>query len=58
MTNFEKIKSMTEEEFANWLCKCIIPEDTDEDMFLHGYGDFAYEEDIAKMLKQNAIANK
>lgn len=52
MTNFEKIKSMTEEEFAYWLCRCIIPEDPDEDMFLYKYGDFAYEEDIVKMLKE------
>ena len=43
---------MTEEEFANWLCMCIIPEDTDEDMLLYKYGKFAYEEDIVKMLKE------
>lgn len=52
MTNFEKIKSMTEEEFANFLCRSVIPEDTDEDMFLYGFGTFAYEEDIVRMLKE------
>lgn len=52
MTNFEKIKQMTEAEFADWLCKCIIPEDTDEDMSLYGYGTFAYAEDIEQMLKE------
>ena len=50
MTNFEKIKSMTEEEFANFLCRSVIPEDTDEDMYLHGFGTFTYEEDIVQMI--------
>ena len=52
MTNFDKIKSMTEEEFARFLCNCTIPEDESEDMYLYGYGHFLYEEDIVKMLKE------
>lgn len=52
MTNFEKIKSMTEEEFADFLCRSVIPENTDEDMYLHGFGTFTYEEDIVQMLKE------
>ena len=52
MTNFEKIKKMTEEQFANFLCRCVIPEDCDEEMYLPGFGRFIYEEDVIEMLKR------
>lgn len=55
MTNFEKIKQMTEAEFAEWLVSCIIPEDPDEDITLYKFGEFAYAEDIEEMLKEEYL---
>ena len=53
MTNWEKIKSMTDEEFGQWLCNCIIPDDQDEEMFLMQFGRFLWMEDVIDMLQSD-----
>ena len=52
VTWWDKIKSMTEEEFSHWLCTSIIPEEQFEPMILVGMGRFYYEEDISDFLKK------
>ena len=52
MTNWEKIKSMTEREFAEWLCNCTIPDDPNEEMYIMYFGRFRFVEDVIDMLRK------
>lgn len=54
MTNFEKIKSMTVEELAWFLCRSVIPEDADEHMHLSGMGQALYQDDVVELLNAEA----
>ena len=52
MTYGDKIRSMNDEELANFLCKCVIPKDECESIFVYGVGHFEWEEDLADKLKE------
>ena len=52
MTYGDKIRSMNDEELANFLCKSVIPIDECESIYIYGIGHFGWEEDLADKLKE------
>lgn len=49
MTYGDKIRSMNDNELAEFLSQCVIPDD-EANMFIYGVGHFVWTDDLADKL--------
>ena len=50
MTYGDKIRSMNDNELAEFLSLCVIPDDVCKLMFIYGIGHFGFTDDLEKKL--------
>lgn len=52
MTYGDKIRSMNDNELAEFLSACVIPDEGNEAMYISGVGRFMWTDDLADELSQ------